>query len=230
MFQFYEDTWNLVGRLPLTSGETGVVLPDRFIDPTVAVVTGRAKPLIAIADNLCSIGAFEWDGTGLSVLWRQEHRFEKHSSVVVSDSGLMVFGGQNGKVLAYDVETGVKMWEYHAGQPVFATPAIAEEKFVFVVSKDHIQVLNILDGTLAREENSPGKLPLHGATQASPAVTANRVYVSTVEMLTVTHDLKTRGHDTNFYGNGLSSPAVGRDGAIYAVAEDGRVRKYAGTE
>ena len=130
----------------------------------------------------------------------------------------------------YDVETGVKMWEYDAGQPVFATPVIAEEKFVFVVSKDHIQVLNISDGTLVHDDKSTGKLPLHGVTYSSPAVTANRVYVSTFEMLTVTYDLKTRGHDTNFHGNGLSSPAVGSDGAVYVVAEDGTVRKYAGTQ
>ena len=230
LFDFYEDTWNMVGSFPPVSDEKGVLLPDRFIDPTVAVVAGREKPLIAIADNLCSMGAFEWDGTSLSVLWRQKHSFEKHSSVAVSDDGLMVFGRQDGKVQAYDVETGVKMWEYDAGQPVFATPGIAAEKFVFVVSKDHIQVLNISDGTLVKDDKFTGKLPLQGVTHSSPAVTANRVYVSTFEMLTVTYDLKTRGHDTNFHGNGLSSPAVGRDGALYLVAGDGTVRKYSGTE
>ncbi|MFC1880681.1 PQQ-binding-like beta-propeller repeat protein [Thermodesulfobacteriota bacterium] len=230
LFDFYEDTWNLVGRFPPVSDEKGVVLPDIFIDPTVAVVTGREKPLIAIADNMCSIGTFEWDGTSLAVLWRQEHSFEKHSSAAVSANGLMVFGRQDGKVQAYDVETGVKMWEYDAGQPVFATPGIAAEKFVFVVSKDHIQVLNISDGTLVQDDKSTGRLPLQGVTHTSPALTANRVYVSTFEMLTVTYDLKTRGHDTNFHGNGLSSPAVGRDGALYLVAGDGTIRKYAGTE
>ncbi len=230
LFDFYEDTWNLAGSFPPVSDEKGVVLPDRFIDPTVAVVAGREKPLIAIADNLCSIGAFEWDGTGLSVLWRQEHSFEKHSSAAVSANGLMVFGRRDGKVQAYDVETGVKMWVYDAGQPVFATPGIAAEKFVFVVSKDHIQVLNISDGTLVQDDKSTGKLPLLGVTHTSPAVTANRVYVSTLEMLTVTYDLKTRGHDTNFHGNGLSSVAIGPDGAVYGVASDGTIHKYAGTQ
>jgi outer membrane protein assembly factor BamB len=230
LFDFYEDTWNLVGSFPPVSDEKGVVLLDRFIDPTVAVVAGREKPLIAIADNLCSIGAFEWDGTSLSVLWRQEHSFEKHSSAAVSANGLMVFGRRDGKVQAYDVVTGVKMWEYDAGAPVFATPGIAAENFVFVVSKDHIQVLNISDGTLAHDDKSAGRLPLLGVTHASPAVTANRVYVSSFEMLTVTYDLKTRGHDTNFHGNGLSSVAIGPDGALYGVASDGIVHKYAGTD
>ena len=230
LVRFYGDTWNLVSKWPPVSDQSGVVLPDRFIDPTVAVVTGRARPLIAIADNLCSVGVFEWDGTGLSVIWRQQHRFEKHSSVAVSPNGLMVFGRQDGKVQAYDVETGVEMWDYEATQPVFSTPVIVEDRYVFVVSKDHIQVLNVSDGTLARGDNSTGILTLHGVTHSSPAVTANRVYVSTFEMLTVTYDLKTRAHDTNFHGNGLSSPAIGRDGAVYVVAEDGRIRKYAGTE
>ena len=229
-FDFYEDTWKLVGSFPLASDQNGVVLTDRFIDPTVAVVTGREKPLIAIADNLCSIGAFEWNGTSLSVLWRQEHRLAKHSSAAVSANGLMVFGGRDGKVKAHDVATGVKMWEYDAGQPVFATPGIAAEKFVFVVSKDHIQVLDISDGTLAHDDKSSSKLPLLGVTHTSPAVAANRVYVSTLEMLTVTYDLKTRGHDTHFHGNGLSSVAIGSDGAVYGVASDGAIYKYAGTE
>jgi hypothetical protein len=193
------------------------------------VVTGREKLLIAIADNLCSMGAFEWDGSQLSVLWHQEHNSGKHSSAAVSSNGLMVFGRRDGKVLAYDVETGIEMWKYDAGHAVLATPAIPEEQLVFVVSKDHLQVINALDGTLIHDNKIPRKLPLLGATHASPAVTANRVYVSTFEMLTVTYDLKTRGHDTTFKGNGLSSVAVGSDGAVYGVAADGTIRKYEGT-
>jgi len=201
---YYADTWDLVGSFPPDSDDKGVVLPDRFVDPTVAVVADREKPLIAIADNLCSIGAFEWNGSRLSVLWRQEHNFGKHSSAAISSNGLMVFGKQDGYVQAYDVVTGVKMWEFDAGGAAFATPGIASEKLVFVVSKDQIQVLNISDGSLVQDEKSKGRLPLLGMTHSSPAVTANRVYLSTFEMLTVTFDFKTRGHDTNFHGNGLS--------------------------
>jgi outer membrane protein assembly factor BamB len=230
IFEFFEETWDLVSKFPVDFNENSVFPPDNFIDPTVAVVSGRDKLLIAIADNLCSVGAFEWDGSELSVLWQQEHSFGKHSSTAVSANGLMVFGRRDGKVLAYDVETGIKMWEYKAGQAVFATPAIPPEKVVFVVSKDHIQVVNALDGTLIHDNKIPRKLSLLGATHTSPAVTANRVYLSTFEMLTVTYDLKTRGHDTTFHGNGLASIAVDRDGAVYGVAEDGTLRKYGGTE
>jgi hypothetical protein len=61
-------------------------------------------------------------------------------------------------------------------------------------------------------------------------VTANRVYVSAAEMLTVTYDFKARGHDTNFQGNGLSSVAVSTSGDVYAVGIDGTIRKYKGTD
>jgi outer membrane protein assembly factor BamB len=230
IFDYYEEMWNLVSRFPADFNGNMAFPPDSFIDPTVAVVTGREKLLIAIADNLCSMGAFEWDGSQLSVLWHREHNSGKHSSAAVSSNGLMVFGRRDGKVLAYDVETGIEMWQYDAGHAVLATPAIAEGQLVFVVSKDHLEVINALDGTLVHDNKIPRKLPLLGATLASPAVTANRVYVSTFEMLTATYDLKTRGHDTTFNGNGLSSVAVGSDGAVYGVAADGTIRKYEGTD
>jgi outer membrane protein assembly factor BamB len=230
IFEYYENMWNLVGSFPIEF-ESDLGRPsDSFIDPTIAIVTGREKLLIAIADNLCSIGAFEWDGAELTVLWHQKHNSEKHSSAAVSSNGLMVFGRRDGKVLAYDVGTGVEMWEYDAGQAVFATPAIPDEQLVFVVSKDHLQVVNALDGTLVHDNKIPRKLPLLGTTRSSPAITSNRVYVATLEMMTATYDLKARGHDTTFHGNGLSSIAVGRDGSVYGAAADGTILKYGGTD
>jgi outer membrane protein assembly factor BamB len=225
-----DQTWDLISDFPVKYDEGDVGLPDRFVDPTAAVVTDKANPLIAIADNLCSMGVFEWNGTELSVLWRQEHEFEKHSSTVVLSNGLMVFGRQDGKVMAHDVQTGVKMWEFDAGQAVFATPAGSPGKLLFVMAKDHLQAINAADGTLVHDAHFAGNLPLMGSTHSSPAVTANLVYVSSFEMLTTTYDLKTRASDTNFQGNGLSSVAIGGDGAVYAVAADGTIRKYAGRE
>jgi outer membrane protein assembly factor BamB len=228
--QALDQTRDLVGGFPVKYNEIGVGLQDRFVDPTPAVVTDKGNPLIAIADNLCSIGVFEWDGIELSVLWRQEHGFDQHSSAAVLSNGLMTFGRQDGKVMAYDVQTGVKMWEFDAGQPVFTTPAGSPGKLVFVMAKDHLLAINAADGTLRHGANLAGKLPLMRSTHSSPAATANLVYVSSYEMLTTTYDLKTRASDTNFQGNGLSSVAIGRDGAVYGVAIDGTIRKYAGTQ
>ncbi len=226
----YAKTWDALSALPVTLDSDGRSLPDSFIDPTTAVVTIAGKVLVAVVDNLCGIGVFEWNGKQLSVLWRVAHGVKKHSSPAVFSGELMVFGQGDGKVLAYDVLTGVKMWQYNAGQPVFATPAGAPEKLIFVVSVDHIQAISAVDGTLVYDGNTPRILLLKGPTCSSPAVTSNRIYVAGTEMMTLTHDFKTRGHDTNFCGNALASPAVGRDGAVYAVAVDGTIRKYAGTQ
>jgi hypothetical protein len=221
--------WDFYSRLPAKVTYPEIGLPDRFVDPTPAVFTSRDKAIIAVVDNLCSLGAFEWDGSRLSVLWRESHSPRKHSSVAVLPSGLMVFGCDSGSVYAYDVETGVKVWQYEAGESVFATPAASAKQSLLVISQGHLHVLRTSDGTLIHENTQPKKIALVGQTFGSPAITADRFYVASHEMLTVSHDLKTRVHDTSFIGNATSSMAVGLDGAIYAVASDGAIWKYAGT-
>lgn len=227
-FNSFAASWGFISDFPSESLAGSRVLPDSFTDPTVAVSAGREFPLIAVADNLCSIGAYEWGPEGLSVVWRESHRFEMHSSPVLLKNGLMVFGRQNGKVLAYDAETGIKLWEFDAGNPVLATPAATPKNYIFIVSKSHLQVLNQQDGSLVYDGMSPRKVELKGQTFASPVVTENCVYVSSGEMLTFSHDLSTRSQDNNFRGNGLASMALANNGALYVVASDGTIRKYLG--
>lgn len=227
-FNSFAAVWDFISAFPPASSAGDPVLPDAFIDPTVAVFTGGKLPLIAVADNLCSIGVYEWGNNELSVVWRESHRFEKHSSPSLLTSGLMVLGRQSGKVLAYDVETGIKLWEYDAGKPVLATPAATPKNHIFIVSKSQIQVLNQRDGSLVYDGTLPRKVELASQTYASPAVSENCVYVSSLEMLTFSHDLSTRSQDTNFHGNGLASMALANNGALYVVASDGTIRKYLG--
>jgi outer membrane protein assembly factor BamB len=225
------DSFSALGEFifanPAESGGGTDGLPDMFVDPTVAVFADRKLPLIAIADNLCNIGAYEWNNQ-LSVVWRDFHPFEKHSSTSLMSSGMMVFGRKDGKTLAYDMETGVKLWEHDAGRPVFATPAATAEKNIVIIAKDHLEVLDQQNGTLIYDGELPRKFPLMGQTFASPAVTENCIYVSTAAMLTFSQDLATRSQDTNFSGNGLASIALANNGAVYAVAEDGTIHKYMG--
>ncbi|MGD8991847.1 MAG: PQQ-binding-like beta-propeller repeat protein [Desulfobacterales bacterium] len=218
--------WDFTSLFRPETADGGYSIPDIFVDPSVAVFTARKLPLIAIADNLCSMGAFEWDD-GLTLVWRKFHPYEKHSSTSILPGGLMVFGRQNGSVLAHDMETGTKIWSYDAGQPVLATPA-ATDSYLFVVAKDHLKVLDQKDGSLVYDRGAPRQFRLPGQTLASPAVTQNRVYVSTSAMITFSYDLSTRSQDTNFRGNGLASIALGNNGAVYAVAADGRIHKYLG--
>ena len=225
VFESLSSVKEFISANPAETGDRE--LPHVFVDPTLAVYTDRKLPLIAIADNLCSIGAYEWDDE-LSVVWREFHPFEKHSSTALLPNGMMVFGRQDGKTLAYDMETGVKLWEYDAGQPVFATPAAAPKDSLFIIAKDHVEVLSQQDGTLIHNGELPRKFALMDQTYASPAVTENCIYVSTRELLTFSHDLSTRSQDTNFSGNGLASIALANNGAVFAVAADGTIHKYLG--
>jgi outer membrane protein assembly factor BamB len=228
VFNSFAAAWNSLSTFPPESGKSDHNLPDTFVDPTVAVSADRELPLIAVVDNLCSIGAYEWGAKGLSVVWSESHPFGKYSSPALLANGLMIFGRQDGQVLAYDVGTGVILWKYDAGQPVFATPAATPQNQIFIVSKSRIQVLNQQDGSLVYDGVSPRKFELSGQTYASPAVSENCVYVSTWEMLTFSHDLSTRSQDTNFRGNGLASIALANSGALYVVASDGTIHKYLG--
>jgi outer membrane protein assembly factor BamB len=227
VFDSFAAVWDSISVFPVKAGDSGNDLPDGFVDPTAAVFTDRTVPLIAIADNLCSIGAFEWDDK-LSVIWREFHPFEKHSSTMLLPNGMMVFGRQDGKTLAYHMETGAKLWEHNAGQPVFATPAAAPGAHIFIVAKDQIKVLHQADGSPVFEGGSALKVKLPGQTFASPAVSRNCVYVPAGALLSFSHDLSTRSEDTNFSGNGLTSVALENSGAVYAVAGDGTIRKYLG--
>ena len=229
VFESFAAIGDFIFANPADTGGSRKDLPDGFVDPTPAVFSDRKHPLIAIADNLCSIGAYEWNEK-LSVAWREFHPFEKHSSTVLLPNGLMVFGRQDGKALAYDMETGVKLWEHDAGEPVFATPAAIPEDNIFIVAKGHIEVLRQLDGTLVSDGKLPRKFIFTDQTYASPAVTENCFYVSSGALLTFSHDLSTRSQETNFSGNGLASIALANDGAVYAVAADGTIHKYPGTK
>ena len=60
-----------------------------------------------------------------------------------------------------------------------ATPAATlGGMFIYVVSTNRIHVLDTTDGSLVHDEDIPRKLDLLGQTYSSPAVTANKVYLT----------------------------------------------------
>ena len=200
-----------------------------FLDPTPAVVAGRTKPLIAVADPVCRIEAYEWDGRELAAVWQASHDGGALSSPAVVSGNLLVIGSSRGLLMAHDVETGVKMWQYDAGEPVLATPAGSSKGIVFVVSETQMHAVSGANGVPVVQAGSPQRFRLPGVSRSSPAVTADCVYVATQEMVTVSHDFKARSHNTGFSGTGFSSPAVGGDGSVYAVARNGAIWKFKGS-
>jgi outer membrane protein assembly factor BamB len=216
-------TWGLLAAWPANPGADPA---DVVLDPSPAAKANRDTLRIAVADNLCRVGVLGWDGRELSVLWADAHAGAIHSSPAILSNGLMVFGRRDGKLLAYDAETGIRMWEYAAGEPILSTPSGSAGGVVFAVSRAHLHAVQAGDGTVVLQSGTAQRLRIPGPSLASPAVTAECVYLPAREMLTVSHDFKVRSHNTAFIGNGLSSAAVGSDGSLYVAAADGSIWKY----
>jgi outer membrane protein assembly factor BamB len=219
-------TWQVLTTWPAkpSANATEVVL-----EPSPAARFYRSGLLIAMADNLCRVGVLRWDGRDLSILWEISHFGGIHTSPAILSNNQIAFGHRDGKLLAYDAETGVKLWEYDAGEPILATPSGSAEGIVFAASQEHLHAVHVGDEGAVIPSRSSQRLKIPGPTLSSPVTTAECVYLPAREMLTVSHDFKVRSHNTAFVGNGLSSPAVGADGSIYVVAADGSIWKYRGT-
>ena len=203
--------------------------PDEVVlEPSPAARWHRSMLLIAMADNLCRAGILGWDGRKLSILWEVTHAGDSLTSPVLLSNNHMVFGSRDGKLFAYDAETGVKMWEYDAGESVLGTPSGSAEGVVYAASKAHLHAVRAGDGGAVLHSGVAQRLKIPGPTLASPVVTTECIYLPAREMLTVSHDFKVRSYNTTFVGNGLSSPAVGADGSLYVVAADGSIWKYKG--
>ncbi len=218
--------WAQLGAAPSQRGARPQGL---FFDPTPAVVADRPRPLIAAADNQCALAMLEWDGSRLTLLWRHAHAADKHSSPAVAAANLVVLGSLSGRLAAYDAESGAFMWAYAAGEPILATPCVSPAGTVFAVSENTLHAVLAANGGAIIRAGAPLTLRLPAPTFSSPVATAERLYIASGEMLTLSHDFNLRSYHTGFSGNGLSSPALGADGALYVVARDGSVWKYQGS-
>jgi hypothetical protein len=186
-------TWQLLAAWPAKPGGNPAEV---VLEPSPAARWHHSRLLIAMADNLCRVGILGWDGNELSILWEATHAGDIHTSPAILSDNHMVFGRRDGKLFAYDAETGVRMWEYDAGEPILSTPSGSAEGVVFAASKGHLHAVHAGDEGAVLHSGVAQRLKIPGPTLASPAVTAECVYLPAREMLTVSHDFKVRSHNT----------------------------------
>ena len=234
---FLADVWDF-----LSGDWTGEITSDPiyeqlgWLQPTVAVVsyrtlvTGRFAVVADTCHGLRLTGFKVSSPPEIHRLWTYEDDSDEilYSSPAVFPSGLTVIGSKDGRVQAFDV-SGVstrpeeRLWKYDAGEPVMATPASFGRQ-VYVASLRHLHVLDY-NGELLH------KTTLAGQTVASPALSGSFVYVSTLGGLqTFRFDLSDPIMAVGGSG-GLSSPALGPDGTVYAVLCEGNrwfLRAYGG--
>lgn len=187
-------------------------------------MTARGEPVVVIVDQFCAdLHAFRFAPTSLTEIWSKELNDDKslllHSSPAVLDNGNMITVGRiDGKAVGYDLDTGNELWEYDAKEPIMATPA-SPGGLVYAVSLNHVQAIDPVNGD-ANFVSGLGAEPVSEAV-ASPALSADIVYVSTSqEFRSYSLDFNIVGHDVDGRG-GLSSPAIGNDGTVYTISTNG---------
>jgi outer membrane protein assembly factor BamB len=195
--------------------------------PTAAVVdssnlTPPGQPIVVNVSR-CGVLVRRWSPPSLTTMW--SHSFDPDgyyfSSPAVTPFGTLVVGREDGRVLAYAVDTGERLWQYEAGESVFSTPASFGRQW-FIVSSSHLHVIDFNGDPLHIFE-------LPGPTLSSPALTGSLVYLQFEEGLhTFSFDLATYSVDGSGGRYAFTSPAAGPDGAIYVALGARGLRAYPG--
>ncbi len=194
--------------------------------PSVAIFEGHGttepgNPIIVVAPNGCPLQAFEWSaGEGkLNRLWIHNDSADTYSSPVALAGEFIIGEGKHLK--SYELKTGKELWDYDVGTEVLATPAVFFGlPQVYMVAGKHVD--RVEDGKRVPRYDLPEE------TLASPALSWDYIYISAPSSLyTLTFDLVLKERDGRSLSGpppikgGLSSPAVGSDGEIYAATTDG---------
>lgn len=198
--------------------------------PTVAIadssnVTPPCLPLVVIMSR-CGVLVRQWDPrnpSDLNTLWT--HSFDPDgyffSSPAITPFGTLVVGREDGRVQAYSIVTGERLWRYNAEESVFSTPASFGRQW-YIASASHLNVVDYNGDLLQRFE-------LHSPTRSSPVLTGNLVHLQSAEGLhSFSFDLSHYSVDGSAGRFAHASPAVGPDGTIYVSLGLRGVRAYPG--
>jgi len=203
-----------------------------WIDPSIAVVTKigneeLSKPIVIVATNKCGLQAWDWTpppNPSLHLKWNRsgdENTF--YSSPAVSTAGELILGFREGYLVSKDVMTGNDNWLFKipSQEPVLASTSFyAGSLHIFAVSLNNIYVVDN-NKVLLNSFHLPGE------TVSSPAISYDRVYVSSKGGFhSLATDLSTIASEA--FPGGMSSPAIDKDGSIYFVSSDGRLMAYKG--
>ena len=203
-------------------------------EPTVAIVNFAnvvPRPLIVFADGVNVIGALHWNNNSFAEVWDIRRDELIVSSPAVFPTGLLVFGKNSGSVAGYDVSSGHLLWETDVGSPVISTPASFIRQIVVLSARgvhlldsngDLISTLPLYSGTSIGEQI--GSHPVFSGEgfivgTSSPVMTADMIYLNLLNhgLLSLSFDLVLLGRAAISDSGGITSPAVGSDGTIYAV-------------
>jgi outer membrane protein assembly factor BamB len=197
--------------------------------PGVGLFTyqGGGTPAIVVSDGIKDLVGYTFDGASFTERWRvhSDNYFLRSTPTVLPDghtiigvekitrkngqeygsgSGAIMFAGPNMSTLPRVDGTG----------RVFTAPSVARDGRAMLVSGDGY--LTVLQGAQVA-----AKLPISNLSVASAAVSRTHVFVSTRDAF-LSYDVNdlTEVGRINWVGGGTSSPAIGPDGHVYALASN----------
>lgn len=211
-------------------------------EPSVAIVDNPTivedvnRPIIVMATPQC-LTAFNFNPSGtpkLTIRWQQElvefdcerdFVFLRVTTPAVLNGEQVVIGDDRGRVLAFHVSDGHRLWGYNVGAPV-QSPPVAGLRQIFVVSTRDLIVLDSNGVETSRE-------PLAG-TGGGASLSLDFTYVMASQGLHTfsldgNSNLVPRTLDSTFLDGshvGYSVPAIGPDGTVYLATPDGKVVAY----
>lgn len=190
------------------------------LDPTPAVTDIDDEGRVGIVTaGPCHVVAFAKAGSTLTEVWQHEltqNPMPLSSPALMLDGTLAISGGKadwdHGHVYDLDPLTGDRLWEVKTGSPAIATPT-SNGRFVYVATLDELLVLEDGEVFASREYGKDIQ------TASSVALSANGGFLSAGGLfLSFSYELDDELAIEKHLG-GLSSPAIGDDGTIYAIAD-----------
>jgi len=199
-------------------------------DPTVAIVSsenivGSGGPIVISLNNIC-MTAYRFNEPNLEFMWvRSVFGGEcgdspvNHGSPAIVGGGLLVKANVRGEVTAFDPVTGAQLWEYESDDSFTSTPA-SFVRPIYVASAQNVHLLSD-NGTLI------SRRPLLGRSQSSVALSSTHAYLSTsIGLFTFEADPSTSFTLDSEAASRISTPAIGDDGTVYALTDNGTLRAY----
>jgi outer membrane protein assembly factor BamB len=228
-----EDIWDFVSS-PVDFDPAGIDSGEQPLEelfgrpePTIAIADFAPhadQPIIVIDDNYRSLSAYRWQNQQLIRLWSNiDNKTRIRTSPAIFINSTIAVGQKDGTVALYDLSSGAKYarpW-YKGDYPIFSPPASFGRQ-IYLIAK---QVATVLD---ANSEHLNTFYSL-GSSLSAPALSGDHVFITTRHGLcTFNFRLELLARNVDFVG-GVSSPAIGDDGTIYAIDLDGMLWAFGGS-
>ena len=224
----FEDIPGVMGRSNLRAKkEVGgynvvEVTPDSLLFNEANPVTGTTKQWTAVTTTKHNYNDgkkyprpdFEINNSfsNIKVKWKYASEANVISTPAVKN-GLVIFGNQQGKIVALSLRNGKLKWNFQTGAAIYSSPAIAENNIVFGSTDGYVYCLN-MNGKLQ------WKLKANAAVLGSPVIDSNVVYIGASDHSFRAIDLKSGKEKWVFNGlNGpvVSTPVLYKDAVIFGA-------------